>query len=362
LPCDYSSIHREGEVVNHREGEVVKRPFGVVFSAILLILGSLFQLLMALGMAFSGFILQTQIHSGGLPPSTAAPPLPGLMPGYIYAVCIFFVALSVWGIATAVGLIRLLRWARYSVLVIGGILALIGLLAFLFTLLLLLVPLPAPAYIDASHFHTAHVVTKIIFGVLALLHGINCAVGVSWLVYFNRQKVREAFNGESGMALVSRRPVLISVIAVLSMFGAVTNLLMLFLPQPGAFFGWILYGWEKAAYYVVFAALAVSVGIGLWQIKKWGWWLALAKYAFGLIHCFVFLVCPSLLLRYRAVIHQMMNPAQPLLSERYHMLIHNAMFGFCVVFIMAILAILINYRKAFQPPADLSPTESVPPQ
>ena len=56
----------------------MKRPVGVVVSAVLLILGSLFLALMALLMAFSGFFIQNQIRSGQLPRSSAAP-MPGWM-------------------------------------------------------------------------------------------------------------------------------------------------------------------------------------------------------------------------------------------------------------------------------------------
>jgi hypothetical protein len=103
----------------------VKRPFGVTFSAILLFLGSSFQLLMAFLTALSGAVVG-KIPSAGLHGATAPPPIPAWMPVVMYALSAFFVALSVWGILTTVGLFRLRRWARYSMLVIGGGLALIN--------------------------------------------------------------------------------------------------------------------------------------------------------------------------------------------------------------------------------------------
>jgi len=35
---------------------------------------------------------------------------------------------------------------------------------------------------------------------------------------------------------------------------------MTFIPFPGAFFGLILHGWEKAALYLVYAALMAAAG------------------------------------------------------------------------------------------------------
>ncbi|MGA3372785.1 MAG: hypothetical protein ABSC48_13595 [Terracidiphilus sp.] len=339
----------------------MKRPSGVVFSAVLLILGSLFQLLMALGMAFSGAISQTQIRSGGFPGATTNAPMPGWMPAFMYVLCVFFVALAAWGILTAVGLIRLRRWARYSMLVIGGISALFGLVSSLGTLCVMLVPLPVPSGMDASQAETVQAMTKVMFGGMAFFYGFVCALGVFWLVYFNRKRVREAFAGTTGEVVESRRPFLISVLAVLNLIGAVSCLLMAFLPLPGAIFGWILNGWGKAALYLVFAVLAALVGIGLWQLKQWAWRLALAVQALGVVNTAVYLVNPSLILRYSAEIQQSMTPMQPQLPERFQTMMYTASFSFGVLFCIAIVAILIYYRKAFQHPIELSPSESTLP-
>jgi uncharacterized membrane protein (DUF2068 family) len=305
---------------------------------------------MAFGMAFSGAISQKQIHSGGFPGSTAAAPLPGWMPVFMYAICIFFVALAVWGITTAVGLIRMRRWARYSVLVIGGLLAVFSFIQLVITLLMMLVPLPAPPNVDASQIQTVHAMTRIVFGVMALFHGIICAVGVSWLVYFTRKKVRDAFSSATGTFVESRRPILISVLAVLNMIGAVSCLLMIFIPMPAVIFGWMIDGWQKVALYLAFAALAASVGVGLWQLKEWGRLLALAMQAIGLVNTAVYLVRPSLLLRYSAEVHQRLTPMQPQpqLPERFHTMMYSISFGFAILLYIAIVVILIYYRKVFQ--------------
>ncbi|MFZ1084384.1 MAG: hypothetical protein WAN35_05425 [Terracidiphilus sp.] len=336
----------------------MKRPLGVVFSAVLLILGSLFLLLIALGMAFSGAVTQSQIQSGGLPGAPATPPLPSWMPIFMYVFCAFFVALAAWGILTAVGVIRLRRWARYSILVIGGVLALFGLMLFLGTLLMTLVPLPMPANVDASQAHTTQAIVKVVFGVMALLYAIVGAVGVTWLVYFNRQKVREAFASATGIVVESRRPILISVLAVLNLIGSVSCLLCMFIPFPAILFGWVIEGWGKVATYLVFAALTGAVGVGLWQLKEWGRLLALAMQAFGIVFCGVYLVRPSLMLRYAAEVQQKMIPMQPQMPEQFQATIYRASFGFSILLYIALIAVLIYYRKAFERPAELSADNS----
>ncbi|MDR3739865.1 MAG: hypothetical protein P4L40_12700, partial [Terracidiphilus sp.] len=283
----------------------MKRLPGVIVAAIVLILGSLFQLLLAVCMAFAGAVE----HSS--PDAAPATSIPTWMPVFMYGLCAFFVALAAWGILTSIGLLRLRQWARYSTLVIGGCLAVIGLISMLMTLVLLVVPLPMPPSTDPSHAPATQAMVKIIFGVIALVYGLISAIGVWWLIYFNRKKVRETFTGAPGHMVESRRPFLISVIAVFSMIGAVSCTLMAILPMPGAFFGWILHGWQKAAFYLVYATLLAAAGIGLWRLEESGRRLALAMQAFGLLHYIALLAYPSMKVRYSEELNRAWNLPQP---------------------------------------------------
>jgi hypothetical protein len=78
------------------------------------------------------------------------------------------------------------------------------------------------------------------------------------------------------MTVERRRPIFITVLAVLILIGAVSLLLCMFVPIPAVLFGWMIDGWRKVALYLVFAVLAATMGVGLWKLKPWGWWLALA--------------------------------------------------------------------------------------
>jgi uncharacterized membrane protein (DUF2068 family) len=337
----------------------VKRPIGVVFSAVVLILGSLFHILMALGMALGGVFLQNQLRSRAI----AGPPIPATLPIFMFAGCVFLIALAVWGIATAVGLFRMRRWARYSVLVIGGGLALIGLFSMLAMLMMLAVPLPLATGVDPVQAHTAQAMTRVVFGVMAFLYAIVSAVGISWLVYFNRKTVREAFSAaanSTGEAPETRRPFLISLLAVLNLIGAVSCLLMVFLPFPGIFFGWILHGWQRVALYLAFAVLATAIGVGLWQLREWGRRLALGYMAFGLVYSLVFLLWPGLMLRYIAEIDQIVAPMQSPLPQQFQTMMYNASFGFSILYLVAVAWVLIHYRKAFEPPTGAKPDELTP--
>jgi uncharacterized membrane protein (DUF2068 family) len=335
----------------------MKRPVGVVFSAIVLLLGSLLQFLMACGMALSGAIMPRGTVAGGFPGAPPTAPMPAWMPIYMYCLSVFFVGLGVWGILTTIGLFRLRRWARYSILVIGGGLALIGSVSMLGAALFVAIPLPSPANIDPSQAPTVQVMTRVILAVTAFFYAFVGAVGIWWLVYFNRRKVRDVFSSAGGQIAESRRPFVIAVLAVFNLIGAASCVLMAFLPLPMLFLGLTLHGWQKTALCLVFAALQVAVGVGLWRLQEWGRRLALAVIGFAVVQCGIYLVRPSLLARYTTELNQIMVPMQTqTLPPQFQTIMLGASFGFSILFCLAIVAVLVHYGYAFRPPIEQNQT------
>jgi len=289
----------------------VKRPVGVVVAAILLLVGSLFQLLMALCMALSALVSGAQMSFG-----TGAT-TPTWMPLFMYTICGFFIGLAAWGIVTTVGLFRMRTWARYSILVIGGGIAVIGFFSAVTTVLMAFIPMPLPPSPDGSQLPNVQVFMRVIFGVIALFHGSVAALGVYWLVYFNRKRVCAAFSAAANPSMSSElavigaadgvaqfaptpeqtpdlrhRPLLISVLAVLDLIGAFCCLVMTLLPIPGLFLGMQLNGWRKTALFLAFTVIQALVGIGLWRLHEWGRRLALVMTILGALQCGVYLLRP----------------------------------------------------------------------
>jgi uncharacterized membrane protein (DUF2068 family) len=352
----------------------MKRLPGIVLSAIVLLLLSLFQLLAGVGMGAAGVIEKTQILSVSNPATgvavanstvTPAAPLPAWMPIFMYVLAGFFVALALWGILTSIGLFRMHRWARYSVLVIGGCLAVIGLPAMLLSLVMMFIPLPMPTTVDPSQMNTVHGFTKIIFGVVAAMYGVVGGIGVFWMVYFNLKKVRAAFAGVVSDGVIdtfvpSPRPLLISVIAVLNMVGVVTMIVWLLLPFPGAFIVWILQGWQKAAFALSYAAVLAATAYGLWQLKEWGRRLAILVQVVGLVQYTAFLLRPSVFAKYNEQVQTAMKmPQQYQQTAQFNqeMVIFSMSLG--MLFLIAILITLHYYRGKFrattEPPHNATP-------
>jgi hypothetical protein len=347
----------------------MKRLPGIIISAIVLLLGSLFQLLLGVGMGAVGVAEKIQILNGNHPPTVGpagpAAALPAWMPIFMYVLAGFCAVLAAWGIITAIGLFRMYRWARYSVLVIGGCLAFFCLPAMLFSLALLFIPLPMPATVDPSQLNTVHSLTKIIFGVVSAIYGVVGGVGVFWLVYFNLKKVRAAFAsvplaGDIDALMQSPRPFLISVIAVMDIIGVVTMAVLAFLPFPATFLIWILQGWHKAVFALLYGALFAAAAYGLWNLKEWGRQLAIALQVVGLMQYITFLVHPYVFANYNAQIQTMMKLPQQMQDPLFYnqkMINFSMVFG--MVFLIAILVVLHYYRGKFRAPAE--PTHTATP-
>ena len=340
----------------------MKRLPGIIISSIVLLLGSLFQILMGVLMGTAGVIEKRQILASGNPATgaalahsaiTPAAALPPWMPIFMYVLAGFFAVLAAWGIITAIGLFRMYRWARYSVLVIGGCLAVFCLPAMFFSLALLFIPLPMPATVDPSQMNTVHSFTKIIFGVVAAIYGIVGGVGVFWLVYFNLKKVRAAFADTPGEYVPGPRPLLISMIAVLDMIGVVTMAVLMFVPFGANFLIWIFQGWQKIVFALVYGALFAATAYGLWHMKEWGRQLAIALQVVGLMQYITFLVHPYVFANYNAQIQNMMKLPQQMQDPLfYNQKIINFSMTFGMLFLIAILIILHYYRGKFRAPAE----------
>lgn len=328
----------------------MKRPAGVVVSAVVLILGSLFELLMAACVAFAGVIAHrplSHVATAGAPP---APVLAPWMPTLFYGIAAFMVLLSVWGILTAIGVLRLRPWARYSILILGGALAFFGLVSAASMVLLVFVPVPMPPPADPAQAQSLHLAIRGIFAGIAFFYLLVAAIGVWWLVYFNRKATRAAFAGaQPEEAFLATRPFLITLLAIFNVVGAAGCLIMTLVPIPAAFFGAILHGWPKAVLYFAIAGVEVAIAIGLWRLREWGRRLAIGFMGFGFAQCLFNLLNPSLLVQYGQEFSRTLVPVQPQMT-RYS----SAMVSFysilSILFIGAILVVLFKYRRAFSPP------------
>lgn len=335
---------------------MVKRPVGVAVHGILLAMVSLALLVLALCCAVAGTLGKNGVNAPGAAPAPAMPPW---IAGFDLVLCALLVGLAAWGIATMAGLFGMRGWARVSVLIFGGGMALLGLLAMGTSVLMMVAfPMPALADVDPAQAQLAKSMFRVVFLLSAIVYGLVGTLGITWLVYFNRRRVRAAFAGVEAEALVespSRRPLLVGAIAVLSLTGAPLCALMAWSPFPAVLFGFSFHGAAKVVFYVAFGLAQGVAGAALWQLKEWGRRLEIGLLGLGAVNCAVYLVRPTLLMRANAEVSRAMLVQQPLWTEHFQTVLYRGTFGMSIVLIAAVMVVLVAYRSRFRPEEEPQP-------
>lgn len=249
----------------------MSRPLSVTISAVLVLLGSLLTLLMA---ALMGLAM-----SMALPGAAAQPPF---MRQMMVSMAALFVGLGIWGIATAVGLFRMKRWARASMLLFSGGLVFFAACSFL---PLFFMPFFAPPDVPNT------VIRGVIVG-MGLFYGILLLIGIWWLVLFNRATIKAEFLGAE-YAEPPRLPLSITVIAWYLLSICVCFPFMIPMNFPACILGLVVAGWPAKLFYLANGVVSAFAGYGLLKRKTWAYSWTLGFFGFGVLSALIFCVLPN---------------------------------------------------------------------
>jgi hypothetical protein len=255
------------------------RSAGVTANAVIALVGSVSTFamgaLMLFGMVFA--LQSTPVE----PPKDF--PLPAVyLKAFMMLMPLVYVLPAIWGICTGIGLLRLKNWARISIIVFGGLLAVFGLFGAFGALIMALVTLPSSPGMDP----TALTVVRIFMVIFALG---QLGLGILWLYFFNRATVKAQFQRPPVSftdavaspvfpamppppALVTSiapspaktpslsRPISVTIIAWYLLLGCALIPTNLALHTPAILFTVLLTGWAAAAYYLVLVAAQITSG------------------------------------------------------------------------------------------------------
>jgi len=267
--------------------------------AVLALLGSALCLLMGI------FMLAVPLLAP-LPNPAESPLAPGFFKLMMWLSALFYLGPAVWGTLTGIGLLRLKEWARISTIVFSVLLIAMngfGLLMFL------LIPFPT----SPSQAVDPSVITgvRVFAGAFALT---LLSVGVWWLVFLNRAKVKQQFATPAAVvaggmapesmlpfpvvpvAIVPRRPdrpLSLTIIAWLLLVGCLFIPLNLVWHGPAILFTRIITGWAAALYFLSLAAIHLYIGIGLLRLNPTARTVGIAYFLFVLMNTVVFYFAPD---------------------------------------------------------------------
>jgi hypothetical protein len=386
---------------------MTRRPAGVILSAVILGLAALFLVLLAAVTTLSiAFMHHPPSANAAIALST--PPPPAFFTVIALMATLFYLALAVWAIATLVGLLRMKPWSRISIMIIGGGLAAIGLFSALisFAMPTLMATAPMPANADPAMLHA-------VFAGMAIVCLLIAALGIAWLVYFALRSTREAFRPipllppdpnapiplphahtlsfyeaqpmtsapppisaepqnfytEGGKPVpqpipVRKRPVSITILAVLFFLTATCSIPSLFLGFPLLLCGILLSGWP--AHIAVFSLILWTglTGGGLLGLKKPAWIAAMAYCIFGLING-VLMALPSGRLRMSQYMQDLQSRTSMGMPQPSFDIWNGPLFNLIVVpgmifgaaIVIFAMVLLWRARWAFEPDALTPPTE-----
>jgi hypothetical protein len=312
----------------------MKRSIGVTLAAVVSLLGAALGLLSTALMVFGAVLVAHDPKQQ----------VPGFWFGMFMAISVFGVP-SVWALLNGIGLLRLREWARISTLIFGGLLVVFcGLPA----LLLAFIPFPVP--VNAPSNLNPQVLTAIRLSICAV-YGCLAAIGVWWLVMFNRASIRAQFATplSTQELSASRRPLSISVIAWVMIVGAAFMPLSLWTHTPGMLFGYVFTGLPAEVYYVLFGLVQIVVGIGLLRSDELARRIALGYLAFGALNGLVDVLSPRALDRMQriVVVSQQARYGTPVPQFHFAHGVYVGTFIVSVLFFGLAAYFLVARRSAF---------------
>src|SRR6185437_15245720 len=274
-----------------------QRPTGLVLAAIML------ALLTCMGL-FTGLSI---LLASVLIPAPATAQFPAIQAVEI-GMGVITLLVAVFCGFTVVGLFRVKRWARISILVLGGLLACFCLFSALLSGAMAFIP----SAVVQGNSGISPSMMRIVFLGSSVFYLCVALIGVWWLVYFNLRRIRALFATRNALRqpeFGSRLPVagariesnasnrgateiLIICLAVLYIFSGASGIITALFHFPLLVFGHIFRGGAATAISCFLIVVSVAIGVGLLRRLKVAWGAALVLNALGLVSE-VMLVVPS---------------------------------------------------------------------
>lgn len=260
---------------------------------------------------------------------------PPVTPGKIWG-GIVFVGMEAtpiaWGIVTGIALLRMRLWALASTLVFAGFLVACGACSGA-AALLLFIPATGRAA-DAGN------------RLQAAVTGLGLAgLGIWWLIYCSRRRVRAQFVARGGWA---RRPFSMSLAGWLALFGGCLGLFLGLLSSPWIPF-WPASSGTSRAIDLVGGLVALVAGVGLLRLHAWARTLALAFFALVIANSVAFWTLPGAMQADLAATAAGLVPAPVWLSLNLSFLLLGSVASAASG--LVVLYYLWTRRAAFYPPA-----------
>lgn len=284
----------------------MRRSVGVTVIAILAIIGSA-------GAIGTGALTFVGLLAGaGAPPKDFSGSLIFFRAIVLLAPLIYILP-GGWGIATATGLLQLKNWARISIIIFSVLLLAFGLITGLSSSVFFLTN-PPPG-LDRQGLAFVRVF-------MLMLAAGQIGLGIWWLVFFNRAKVKEQFvappmfagypGAPAGYPIQGayhvqpppgasvpmaptaiRRPLSLSIIAWIMLVACLFFPVNIALHTPAILLVKVLTGWQATVVMSLYEVLGIFIGVGLLRLKPAARYVGIGYFVFSVLNIVVFNFAPG---------------------------------------------------------------------
>jgi hypothetical protein len=285
-----------------------------------------------------------------IPPSGSAQNLPPFAKTLSIGMTAVMICVSIFGFVTGIGLLRLKNWARISAIVWGGFCIFLGVIGIPIVLLMPFGQMPNAPTVEPGVFSLVRVF-------LIIVYGVPLAIGVWWLILFNRKNIKAKFAGAAPSASLTaearpRCPVAITVLAWFFIGSAANIVIYPFFPfrMPLILFGYIFPGVSMTSFVILSCLLLLVAGIGLLKLQRWSYPFAIGLQLLFLTNGVLTFLNPNFERVMADVIKQTNNAMHLsdgiLDSSHYTHFLHVTTYG-GLLFPVVILVLLFYYRERF---------------
>jgi len=254
----------------------MRRPAAVVVTTVLLALGGLLCAACAILMAWAFTLVGQDQASGG----AVSPQFVRIMSYFVVG---FFLLTGLWQIVTASGLWRLIPWSRVSLLTFSSLLVTFQGLG-----LLMILVMPFSELVGGRP-EVLNTVRIILF----VFYAVPLAIGIWWLIYFTRPRIKALFSPGGVLPDEVPRPTSIVVIGWFLATSAATMPLMIWWQWPAVLMGMVLIGWSAVLVNTFWCAFSLYAGVELLRWRISGYYASLALFVFGALNATVFWLMPG---------------------------------------------------------------------
>lgn len=301
------------------------------------VVGILICLFFILGALFS------LLAFGLMPAASDVPVMPAFVRPMMIGMMVIFIGVSLFGIVACANVLRLRNWARISMLICGGIMAVFSGVALIGVWF---VSLPESA--SASQISTQAIRTMMV-----AIYGLPVAIGIWWLILFNRQAIKEQFvpvpvGSELPQETSTPRcPLPLAILAGFNIFSVACCAFvpLLRLPFNVILFAHRFHGLAGGILFTLTASLLLIGAIGLLKLKRWSYPIVLGLNFFWLASGTVSLLSSNYEQNLHDIVSQMNLPESAVTANTFA---QSRVFGIIsLIPIVFLIWLLLYYHTRF---------------